>query len=52
MIPLPLLKSAPTDLYTEIKRGNQMLQILRISQYTYMKSTKILRKSEDFTTEY
>ena len=50
--PFPLLKPAPTDLYTEISERipNKILQIIRISwisQYTVVKSEKILKKSKD-----
>ena len=44
-----LLKPEPTDLYAEI-RGGYKIEITRISwisQYTEVKSEKILKKSED-----
>ena len=50
--PFPLLKPAPTDLYTEIRERipNKILQILRISQisqYTEVKSKNTTKKSKD-----
>ena len=49
--PFPLLKPAPTDLYTEIRvedtRKWQIRRISRIAQYIEVKSKKILKKSKD-----
>ena len=45
-----LLKPAPTDLYAEIRVEENKIQITRISQisqYTEVKSEKILKKSKD-----
>ena len=52
--PFPLLKPAPTDLYTEIRgeEDTRKLQIIRISwisQYTEVKSKKILEEIQRFT---
>ena len=49
--PFPLLKPAPTDLYTEIEgEDTKILQIIRISwisQYTEVKSENTPKKSKD-----
>ena len=52
--PFPLLKPAPTDLYTEIRERKTKIQIRisQISQYIEVKSEKILKEIQRFTKDF